>query len=100
MLLLDVLGRRWTLRILWELRGRPLSFRGLRATCDDVSPSVLNARLAELRKLGLVEVAKGGYTLTAQARSLGKLLLPVDSWARRWAAAQRCPPEPESRRLP
>ena len=31
---LDLLGRRWALRVLWELRGGPLSFRELRARCD------------------------------------------------------------------
>jgi DNA-binding HxlR family transcriptional regulator len=49
MALLDLLGRRWALRILWELRDGPRTFRALRLACDDASPSVLNARLRELR---------------------------------------------------
>jgi DNA-binding HxlR family transcriptional regulator len=85
MVLLDLLGRRWTLRILWELRGGALTFRALRARCDDVSPSVLNTRLAEMVGHDLVELGEGGYALTAQARSLGDLLVPLDIWARSWS---------------
>ena len=85
MVLLDVLGRRWSLRVLWELRGQPLTFRALRERCDGVSPSVLNARLAELRELAVVEVGDDGYALSNQGRALGELLVPLDTWARRWA---------------
>ena len=81
MTLLDVLGRRWTLRVLWELRVGPLSFRALRTAADDVSPSVLNARLAELRELGVVEVQDDGYQLTASGVELSKTLLALNAWA-------------------
>jgi DNA-binding HxlR family transcriptional regulator len=81
MTLLDVLGRRWTLRVLWELRAGPLSFRALRTAADDVSPSVLNARLAELRELGVVEVQDDGYQLTASGVELSKTLLALNAWA-------------------
>lgn len=83
MALLDVLGRRWTLRVLWELRDGPLSFRALRAVTEDVSPSVLNARLAELRAHALVELGDEGYALTERARTLSAVLLDLDAWARR-----------------
>ena len=46
MALLDLLGRRWALRMLWELREGGLSFRALQERCDGVSPSVLNTRAA------------------------------------------------------
>ncbi len=87
--LLDALGRRWTLRILWELRGQALTFRGLQAACGDCSPSVLNRRLADLRELGFVERSDDGYRLTLDGRELGELLLPLDAWARRWARRRR-----------
>src|SRR3954452_17377832 len=64
MRVLDVLGRRWSLRILWELRDGALTFRALRAACDDVSPTSLNQRVAELRGLGVVESLPDGYALT------------------------------------
>ena len=83
---LDLLGRRWTLRVLWELRdGRPVSFRELRDRCDAMSTSVLNQRLAELREAGLVETGSGGYRLTKSGEELGKAITPLDSWAKKWA---------------
>lgn len=85
MVLLDSLGQRWTLRILWELRGGRQTFRALRERCDRVSPSTLNARLADLRSLGLVDLDEAGYGLTADGRSLGKQLTALDKWAEDWA---------------
>ena len=59
MALLDLLGRRWVLRMGWELRdGRTLSFRGLQEACGGLSPTVLNQRLRDLREAGLVELAE------------------------------------------
>ena len=37
MALLDLLGRRWTLRIGWELRNGPMGFRELQRRCSMVS---------------------------------------------------------------
>ncbi len=86
MALLDLLGRRWALRILWELREGPLTFRALREACDAVSPSVLNERLKELRESGLVERhGREGYGLTKTAEELGEVLLALDAWSKRWA---------------
>ncbi len=85
MTLLEVLGRRWTLRILWELRVGALSFRALRAAADDVSPSVLNARLADLRALGVVESGDDGYMLTSSGKELSATLLELNEWANRYA---------------
>lgn len=86
MALLDLVGRRWALRILWELRENPLHFRELRNRCDSMSPSVLNQRLTELRETGIV--ARGphsGYRLTPEGQSLLAALAPLGDWARRWA---------------
>jgi DNA-binding HxlR family transcriptional regulator len=87
MALLDLLGRRWVLRILWELREvRAASFRELQSRCDDVSSSVLNQRIRELRAAGiLTSGARGGYELTAEGRSLLRALHGLDGWAARWA---------------
>ena len=85
MVLLDLLGRRWALRVGWELReGRALSFRGLKERCGDVSSSVLNDRLHELRDAGLIERSASGYQLTRRGTELIDLLLPLDEWANRW----------------
>lgn len=84
MALLDLLGRRWTLRVLWELRDGPLNFRELQSRCG-VSPSVLNTRLAELRETRLVEAGESGYALSALGRELYELFGPVTAWAEDWA---------------
>ena len=86
MVLLDLLGRRMTLRILWELSTAqaPLTFRALQ-TAADTNPSVLNSRLSELRAAKIVEHGGGGYRLSATGRSLLALILPLHAWAERWA---------------
>src|SRR5262249_33534443 len=86
MAVLDLLGRRWALRILWELRHGAAGFRSLRARCDAMSPSVLNQRLRELRAAGVVTVEGAtGYRLSDEGRSLLSSLAPLDDWAKRWA---------------
>ncbi len=86
MALLDLLGRRWTLRIVWELRDGPLTSRALRTACDDASPTVMQARLSELREAGLVELLAGdGYRLTALGRELMESFLPLHHFAERWS---------------
>jgi DNA-binding HxlR family transcriptional regulator len=86
MALLDLLGRRWTLRIVWELRDGPLTSRALRTACDDASPTVMQARLTELREAGLVELLAGdGYRLTVLGRELMESFLPLHQFAERWS---------------
>jgi DNA-binding HxlR family transcriptional regulator len=88
MALLDLLGRRWTLRIAWELRGGPLTSRALRTACDDASPTVMQARLSELREAGFVELVSGdGYRLTALGKDLFEHLLPLHRFSERWSKA-------------
>ena len=86
MALLDLLGRRWVLRILWELRRPADTFRELQRRCDGMSSSVLAERLAELRDAGLVAGGgDGGYALTAQGGELLEILVPLNDWANGWA---------------
>ncbi|HEY1075773.1 MAG TPA: helix-turn-helix domain-containing protein [Fontimonas sp.] len=89
MALLDLLGRRWTLRVLWELRGEPLSFRALQTACEGMSPSVLNQRLSELREALIVDAGEQGYALTPRGRELMLLFDPIGRWSESWARAQR-----------
>lgn len=81
MRVLDRLGRRWALRVLWELRHGPLTFRALREACDDVSPSSLNQRLRELRALGVVALGDDGYGLTLSGVQLSRIMLDLSRWA-------------------
>ncbi len=89
MALLDLLGRRWALRVLWELREDALTFRELRARCEDMSPSVLNERLGELRDAGILQGGEEGYALTAEGSRLLKNLEPIQRWAERWSKRKK-----------
>jgi DNA-binding HxlR family transcriptional regulator len=90
MALLDLLGRRWTLRIIWELRERALTSRALRSACDEASPTVLQARLSELRQAGLVELLPAsGYRLTQIGKELLETFLPLHRFAERWSKGNR-----------
>ena len=89
MALLDLLGRRWALRVIWELREDALTFRELQARCGKISSSVLNQRLAELRAAGILEPSSDGYALTDEGARLLELYPAVQSWAERWAERER-----------
>jgi DNA-binding HxlR family transcriptional regulator len=92
MLLLDLMGRRWMMRILWELRNGPLTSRALRTACDGASPTVIQARLTEMREAGFVELQeKGGYALTPLGQELNAAILPLFLFAERWA--KEAPPD-------
>lgn len=82
---IDLFHRRWVLRILWELRGEPLTFRALQEACSEVSPTVLNQRLKELREAQLVDHQPGeGYALSEHGRSLLAAMEPMMAWAVQW----------------
>ena len=57
MALLELLGRRWALRVIWELRAA-----------------------------GVLELGDGGYRLTGEGRRLLEAYHPLHEWADRWAA--------------
>jgi DNA-binding HxlR family transcriptional regulator len=80
---LDLLGRRWTLRLVWELRRDAVSFSEFRERTG-VSPSVLSARLGELEAAGVAE--RDGarrYRLTGDGRELARILYDMNRWAER-----------------
>jgi len=75
-------GRRWALRVVWELRVGPLNFRALRAACGDISPSVLQDRLHELRALGVIEMIPNlGYRLSSNGERLFQVLAQLEKWS-------------------
>lgn len=85
MALLDLLGRRWALRILWELREDAApTFRELQQRCDRVSSSVLADRLRELGEADIVAHTGDGYVLTEQGTTLLSTLADLDTWATNW----------------
>jgi len=90
MALLDLLGRRMSLRVLWELSqaGQSLTFRALQAAAD-TNPSLLNTRLKELRAAGIVLRDARGYRLSEEGTALLALLLPLHQWAEAWGRKAR-----------
>jgi DNA-binding HxlR family transcriptional regulator len=84
MALLDLLGRRMALRVLWELRDGPLTFRALQEAAD-TNPSVLNVRLKELREAQLIVHDESGYQLTSLGKDLLQRFLPLHAWSENWA---------------
>jgi len=78
---LDLLGRRWALRLVWELRRSTLSFSELRERTG-ISPSVLSARLRELVDSDVLE--RDGarrYRLSGRGRELARILYELNRWA-------------------
>ena len=84
---LDLFGRRWSLRIVWELRHGALGFRALQQRCDDMSSSVLRQRLTELVDAALVEQHPDTtYALTELGHGSRRALRPLGRWSAEWAA--------------
>ncbi|MCX5206583.1 helix-turn-helix transcriptional regulator [Streptomyces sp. NBC_00237] len=81
---LDLLGRRWALRVVWELSQSPAGFRELQRRCAQMSSSVLSTRLAELIDARLIALRPDGYHLTPLGTGLVTALRPLDAWSRRW----------------
>jgi DNA-binding HxlR family transcriptional regulator len=86
---LDLLGRRWALRLVWELRRSALTFSELRRRAN-VSPSVLSTRLEELTEAGVVERDGGRrYRLSGRGRELARVLYELNRWAERAGVSSR-----------
>ncbi|WP_142047517.1 winged helix-turn-helix transcriptional regulator [Pseudonocardia kunmingensis] len=87
MAVFDLLGRRWVLRIVWELHvaATPLTFRELRSACDGISSSVLTRRLHELADACLLTHVGDGYALTATGEGLVVGMQPILEWSRAWS---------------
>jgi len=84
---MDLFGRRWLLRLMWELRDGPLGARAILGRCDGLSSSVLYQRLTELAESGLIaKDERGHYVLTELGAGLAEALRPLDVWAKEWAA--------------
>jgi DNA-binding HxlR family transcriptional regulator len=85
---MDLFGRRWAMRILWELRDGPLGARALLAQCEGLSSSVLYQRLRELTASGIIARTADGYELTQLGAALRHAIGPLNDWATTWAQAQ------------
>lgn len=79
--ILELLGRRWVLRILWELYDNPAGFRELQARCDGMSASVLSQRLKELVHADILEQDEHlRYHFSEEGRELTHILMQIKQW--------------------
>ncbi len=85
MALFDLLGRTWSLGLIWQLSHSAASFNELQRRCEDISPTLLNNRLKDLMALGFIEKDANGYQLTTQAYELAIIIKPMAGWAKEWA---------------
>lgn len=86
MALLDLLGRTWALGIVWQLSKGSATFRELQQRCEQISPSLLNTRLKELKTLKIVDSTPNGYQLTVTGQELFSIISPLEQWSLQWAS--------------
>lgn len=87
---LDLFGRRWALRIVWELRFGKSRFSDLRNEIEGISSSTLSQRLSELTAAHIVtQASDGAYRLSYQGKALLIALGPLELWAKTWAKGVR-----------
>ena len=85
-----ILGKRWTLEIIHNLRQRR-RYCELRARLGPISPTLLSQRLKFLEREGLIRRIEFPnaprhveYELTEKGRDLLPVLDSLASWAQRW----------------
>jgi DNA-binding HxlR family transcriptional regulator len=88
----SVLGKAWALLVLKKLAENEVTrFNEIKKAIPQVSNTVLSDRLHELEEQGLITKKvyaqvpiRVEYSLTRQARDLGKVLEQLDGWVIRW----------------
>lgn len=84
--LIDMLGKKWMMRIIWEMSKGPCTFRELQSRCGNISPTSVNLRLKELVKKNLVAKSKpNGYCLSPLGEELMELFEPLNTWVKKWS---------------
>jgi DNA-binding HxlR family transcriptional regulator len=90
---LDVVGERWALLILRDLRRKgPLRFHELEQVLRGIAPNTLSARLKQLEASGLVGAKlceahppRYQYYLTSKGKALAPVLKALYAWGERYA---------------
>ncbi|WP_427108880.1 winged helix-turn-helix transcriptional regulator [Lysinibacillus xylanilyticus] len=87
---MDLIGKRWTGLILYQLLDGPQRFNEIESSLP-VSGRLLSERLKELEKEGLVErkvysevPVRVEYSLTDKGRALEGAIRNIESWATSW----------------
>lgn len=87
----DLIGKKWTGLIIYVLLGGPKRFSEINALIPDLSKRVLTERMKELEEHGIVlrhvipeRPVRTEYLLTKKGTELGKILGPINQWAKTW----------------
>ncbi|MDH6193574.1 DNA-binding HxlR family transcriptional regulator [Mycobacterium frederiksbergense] len=89
---MELLGQRWMLRIIWELEPGSLGFLELRRRMGNCSSSMLSERLQQLTAAGLVaKNDTGTWELTVSGVGLGAALSGLWDWSESWNARRTQP---------
>lgn len=89
MQVLDLFGKKWILRLMWELQIDVRGFRELRRICDDIPPTTLSKRLKELEHAGLVyKNEQDKWQISELGKSLEPTLTKLNHWANEWSEKQ------------
>jgi DNA-binding HxlR family transcriptional regulator len=104
---LSVIGGKWKILIIWQLKNRPRRFGELRRFVTGVTEKMLIPGLKELEKDGLVSrrdfreiPPKVEYSLTERGVELANVLGPLCEWGKENFGDQIAPPQPEIYRVP
>ncbi|MER2108229.1 MAG: helix-turn-helix domain-containing protein [Solibacillus sp.] len=87
---LDLIGKRWTALIIYQLLEGPQRFNAIEAALP-ISGRLLSERLKELEKEGIVgrkvysEIPiRVEYSLTEKGRSLEATVREIETWSKNW----------------
>jgi DNA-binding HxlR family transcriptional regulator len=90
----DLVGKRWALQVVRELALGPWRFTDLHQRLHGISTSVLASRLRELQHANVVRrrllpapASSMVYELTDAGRELSRIVLKLERWGERSAAA-------------
>ncbi|OBB41375.1 transcriptional regulator [Mycolicibacterium fortuitum] len=87
--IMELLGQRWVLRVVWELEPGALGFLELRRRMGNCSSSMLSERLQQLAAAGLVvKNESGAWELTDAGAELGEALAALWDWSKSWKAGR------------
>lgn len=85
MAIMDLLGRKWALGVIWNMTSEPMTFREIQKLCESISPSILNSRIKDLREADIITRSVNGYYLTGRGIEIKEILTPLGLWSNNWA---------------
>lgn len=99
---IDLIGGKWTMKILWELLRDECRYADLRRRVTGISQKVLSSELSALVRSGLVErevipttPPQVTYRITAKGRSVDEVFAALHRWGHGHAKSKP-PPDDDS----